>query len=118
MHVKVSRTLHAHEICEMWHTWLCDLVITCIVNFGECCDYVELWISIRCLLMLVYLRDDVDVKIYCWMTWLRVYLLDFENEYAWYAMFRIWWYSHDVNILGWWVDVCICDKWNPWMLFI
>jgi hypothetical protein len=36
MHVKVSRTLHAHEICEMWHTWLCDLVITCIVNFGEC----------------------------------------------------------------------------------
>jgi len=30
MHVKVSRTLHAIEICETCHTWLCDLVIMCI----------------------------------------------------------------------------------------
>jgi len=30
MHVEVSRTLHALEIDETCHTWICDLMIMCI----------------------------------------------------------------------------------------
>jgi hypothetical protein len=40
MHVEVSRTLHALEIGEMCHTWLCELVIMCI---GETWWIIWIW---------------------------------------------------------------------------
>lgn len=30
MHLKESKTLHALEIGEMCHVWICDLVVICI----------------------------------------------------------------------------------------
>jgi len=78
-HVEVSRTLHALEIGEMCHTWLCDLKIMCI---DECCDYVKVWTCICCFIMLVHLNNNVDVLIRCCMIWLRVIFWTLKNEYV------------------------------------
>ena len=48
--------------------------------FGECCHYVKLWTCICCLIVLVYLRINVEMMDHCWTTWLRVYLLVLEND--------------------------------------
>jgi hypothetical protein len=77
MHVEVSRTLHAFEFGEMYHTWICDLVYMCI---GEIrwmlwrCEFVDLVMFIDILwwwcanIHVEYFRNVEYVDVYLFNT--------------------------------------------------
>jgi len=66
-----SKALHALEICETCHIWLGDLVNYVHYVIWWKLWYVELWTCICCLVMLLYLRNNVDAIIHFWNPWLQ-----------------------------------------------
>jgi hypothetical protein len=65
MHLEESRTLHAFEVSEMWHTRICDLVNMCIGEIQWMLWWCELCEDVY-MMMFVIVDDACTLGEFIW----------------------------------------------------
>jgi len=93
----MSRALHAYEMCEACHIWLCDLVNYVI---SELSDYLELC-TLTCLL------GDISTLEIMLLRW---WAIDDDLIKEWVMLEYVWWSYDNVHMMLVFLDdehVCI-----------
>lgn len=137
MHVEVSRTLPALEICAMCHTWLCDLVILCIGEIWwiiwNCglVNYVTWWFNLMTFISVIVMKCEsyvfdlmislvMMIALPILLQWWIVFVELIRQELMW----SIWlmWIRWIICIM-WCICLCkmsevactcILSKWESW----